>query len=251
MTQAVNRDVPREPQSDHDPPQYAPDRPFVHRLLRMIRHHAALIRLREQQPRMPRLPGLAVQFESRPGQWDEPILRPLASMHVESHPLGVHVPNLQREFHASPSAIASCRRFDCCGSRRTSEQIGDEYETCLWSSGRFRGFLLSPEHRMVHRKAAHQLAYALQSTAITWLSEFALDPDMLVDAESMDDVLSSLNEKLGPPQPDTDTISEQVLADAKHSVPNVWYVERPPFQIDSEIGPANQNVNRSGDSRRV
>lgn len=109
---------------------------------------------------------------------------------------------------------------------------------CFWSSGRFRGFLSLPEHRTVHRKVAHQLAHALQSTAIAWLSELAFDPDMLVDAESMDAVLSSLNEKMGAPQPNADTISDQVITDAKHCVPDVWYLESPPFNIETAIGPA-------------
>ncbi|MCR9201767.1 MAG: hypothetical protein NXI04_24235 [Planctomycetaceae bacterium] len=122
---------------------------------------------------------------------------------------------------------------------------------CFWSSGRFRGFLSYSKHRKVHRKVAHQLARALKSTAIAWLSELAFDPDMLVDAQSMDAVLSSLNEEMGAPQPNADTISDQVITDAKHGVPDVWYLERPPFKIETEIEPANKSVNRSGGSRRI
>jgi hypothetical protein len=103
----------------------------------------------------------------------------------------------------------------------------------FWSSGRFRGWLLSARNRTVHRRVGHQLARIFNSTAIAWLSESAVDHDRLLSMQSMDEVISSLVSTIGPAQPSIDSVSEQVLAAAKNGVPEVWYLERPPFVFGS------------------
>jgi hypothetical protein len=103
------------------------------------------------------------------------------------------------------------------------------------ASLRWRGFLSIEPLRRVHLPAFRKIAGLLGARRIVYLPD---DDAIILDAAtsegaSLDDCISDLGRRWGPPQACVEDIDPDVVRATEHGVPTAWYLEMLPSRSGS------------------
>jgi hypothetical protein len=93
--------------------------------------------------------------------------------------------------------------------------------------GRWRGFLSIEPLRQVHLVAFHAIARAMGSSTMMMCADVRDDvADVFIANGSQAQCIAQVRSAIGPPQPSVDVLTPEVVAQAEHGVPPVWFLER-------------------------
>ena len=93
------------------------------------------------------------------------------------------------------------------------------------TGGRWRDFLSIPPLRDVHLQAFRSIAKALGATQVAYFPDCEDAWEVLYEGGRYSDVLPILEGYFGLPQPSSEMVSTEIVADTDSIVTDVWYSE--------------------------
>lgn len=98
----------------------------------------------------------------------------------------------------------------------------------IMASGRWRGFLTIEPLRRVHLTAFREIARVFGARRMALFPSEGvaddLDPALTEEGITFDDGIAILERYYGPAQPSVHVIASQIVADAEHCAPDVWFL---------------------------
>ncbi len=144
---------------------------------------------------------------------------------VEEVPWLIEARHRQTEWTADPElSMFSYHSYTGPGSlfvrvnRRTAR---------IYTGGRWRGFLSIAGLHAVHLRAFRAVASSLGATTAVYYPDNDDLLEMFWDDRPLVECIKYLESAVGPPQPSVDAVSAEVIAEADHHVPDVWYISSP------------------------
>jgi hypothetical protein len=99
----------------------------------------------------------------------------------------------------------------------------------IWTGARWRGFLSIEPLRKVHLQAFRSIAQLLGSERLVFFPDGGIADDLVPasirDGITQEECIATLQRVYGAPQPSIDNVAPEVVAETKHTVPLVWYIE--------------------------
>jgi len=96
----------------------------------------------------------------------------------------------------------------------------------LHAGARWRGFLSIPPLRSVHLSAFRSIAAALGADVMVITHDSVEAVYDVFETAGLDGCIALLQETMGAPQPDVESVDSAVVAETEESVPDVWYLEQ-------------------------
>jgi hypothetical protein len=94
------------------------------------------------------------------------------------------------------------------------------------ASARWRGFLAIEPLRQVHTPAFRRIAAALGAGRLAFLpDDDPLTLDARLDGASLDDCITQMTQRWGPPQGSVEAIRLEIVRVTDFGVPTVWFLE--------------------------
>lgn len=129
--------------------------------------------------------------------------------HWEGEPVSPRSPNLRR--YSGPGALNLC--VTPAAAR-------------VFTGARWRGFLSFEPLRRVHVAAFRAIAETMRSELMAICHDSSPAWETFHNGSTLEQCIASLRYALGPPQPSVASVAPNVVQQAKHRVPDVWYLER-------------------------
>jgi hypothetical protein len=95
------------------------------------------------------------------------------------------------------------------------------------TGGRWRGFLSIDPLRRVHLAAFRSIARVMGSPTMALCSDARGDvTEVFIPNGSQEQCIAQMRSAMGLPQPSVDVIGPEIVAQAGHDIPAVWFLER-------------------------
>jgi hypothetical protein len=99
----------------------------------------------------------------------------------------------------------------------------------IWTGARWRAFLSIEPLRRVHLQAFRNIAQHLGSERLVFFPDGGIADDLVPaaihDGITQEECIATLHKAYGAPQPSINDVAPEIVAETKHTVPYVWYIE--------------------------